>query len=292
MKRIKLALLLLTIIMSNIIMAQDKPAYILYNNKGKKVKFSKMVKDLAKSDMIFFGEYHTNPISHWLELELAKSLHEIKGDSLYLGAEMFENGNQLVLNEYLAGFYPEKKMLPEITQLWKNYKTDYRPLVEFAKENNLRFIATNIPRRYASMIYKHGMEALDMLSPEARAMIGPLDKYYDATVYEDMKANMGGHIPPTMDNIQLAQASKDATMAMFSVNSFTPGNLLLHIDGSYHSNNYRGIVWWVNKIKPGLDIKTITTLTMSEWNEKSKKERKSIANYIIVVADNMTQTSM
>jgi uncharacterized iron-regulated protein len=35
-------------------------------------------------------------------------------------------------------------MTPEITQLWSNYQTDYRPLVDFAKENNLRFIATNI----------------------------------------------------------------------------------------------------------------------------------------------------
>jgi uncharacterized iron-regulated protein len=290
MKKINISFILI-MILSNIVMAQDKPAYILYNNKGKEVKYHKMVKDLAEADMIFFGEYHTNPISHWLQLELAKSLHKIKGDQLYFGAEMFENGNQLVINEYLAGFYPEKKMLVEITQLWKNYQTDYKPLVEFAKENKLRFIATNIPRRYASMIYKHGMDTFSMLSPEAKAMIGPLEKYYDASVYEDMKANMGGHVPPTMDNIQLSQASKDATMAKFSVESFNEGNLLLHLDGSYHSNNHRGIVWWVNKIKPGLNIKTITTLTMSEWETMTKEEKKSIANYIIVVADNMTQTN-
>jgi uncharacterized iron-regulated protein len=290
MKKINISFILI-MILSNIVMAQDKPAYILYNNKGKEVKYHKMVKDLAEADMIFFGEYHTNPISHWLQFELAKSLHKIKGDQLYFGAEMFENGNQLVINEYLAGFYPEKKMLVEITQLWKNYQTDYKPLVEFAKENKLRFIATNIPRRYASMIYKHGMDTFSMLSPEAKAMIGPLEKYYDASVYEDMKANMGGHVPPTMDNIQLSQASKDATMAKFSVESFNEGNLLLHLDGSYHSNNHRGIVWWVNKIKPGLNIKTITTLTMSEWEAMTKEEKKSIANYIIVVADNMTQTN-
>lgn len=270
--------------------AQDKPAYKLYSEKGKEVKYSKMIKDLAKADMIYFGEYHTNPISHWMQIELAKSLYEIKDNNLYFGAEMFENGNQLVLNEYLAGFYSEKKMLREITQLWDNYQTDYKPLVEFAKQNKLRFIATNIPRRYASMIYKHGMEAFDMFSPEAKLMIGPLQEYYDASVYEDMKDNMGGHIPPTMDNIQLSQASKDATMAMFSINSFNKGNLLLHLDGSYHSNNHRGIVWWVNKIKPGLNIKTITTVTMSEWDAMTKEEKKSIANYTIVVADNMTQT--
>ena len=269
----------------------DKPAYTLYNNKGKVAKFSDMVKDLANSDMIFFGEYHTNPISHWLQYELAQSLYAEKGDKLVFGAEMFENGNQLVLNEYLAGFYPEKKMLPELTQLWGNYQTDYKPLVEFAKEKKLRFIATNIPRRYASMIYKGGMDALKKLSPEARAMIGPdLEKYFDVSVYADMASKMGAHVPPNMLNIQISQASKDATMAHFSIINHKEGDLFFHLDGSYHSDNHRGIVWWVNKIKPGYNIKTVTTLTESEWAEMTKEEKQSIANYIIVVADNMTQT--
>ncbi len=269
----------------------DKPAYTLYNNKGKVAKFSEMVKDLAKSDMVFFGEYHTNPISHWLQYELAKSLYEERGNQLVFGAEMFENGNQLVLNEYLAGFYAEKKMLVEITQLWGNYKTDYKPLVEFAKEKELRFIATNIPRRYASMINKGGMDALKKMSPEARAMIGPdLEKYFDVSVYADMADKMGGHVPPTMINIQTAQASKDATMAHFSIINHKEGDLLFHLDGAYHSDYYRGIVWWVNKIKPGYNIKTVTTVLESEWAEMTKEQKKTIADYTIVVADDMTQT--
>lgn len=289
MKKLTLIFIVATFFSLNI-SSQDMPAYKLYNGKGKEVKYSKMVKDLAKSDMIFFGEYHTNPISHWLQYELANSLYNKKGKELYFGAEMFENGNQLVLDEYLAGFYPEKKMLSEITQLWGNYNTDYKPLVEFAKDKKLRFIATNIPRRYASMINKMGMSALDSLNTEALDMIGPLKEYFDASVYDDMKDRMGGHVPPTMDKIQMAQASKDATMAKFSIESFSEGNLLLHIEGSYHSDNNKGIVWWINQIKPGLNIKTITTLLKSEWDEMTKEEKKSIANYTIVVADNMTQT--
>ena len=282
--------LMLVFTLSNTLFAQDKPAYKLYNNKGKEVKYSKMVKDLADADMVFFGEYHTNPISHWLQIELAKSLHEARGNDLYFGAEMFENGNQLVLDEYLAGYYPEKKMLVELTQLWGNYQTDYKPLVEFAKENELRFIATNIPRRYASMINKYGMSALDTLSPQALKMIGPLKEYFDAVVYEDMKEKMGGHIPPSMDKIQMAQASKDATMAKFCIESHKEGNILLHLEGSYHSDYNRGIIWWINKIKPGFNTKTVTTVTMSEWEEMTKDQKKTIANYTIVVADNMTQT--
>ena len=290
MKRIQVTIIAL-FVFTLVSFAQNKPAYQLFDQKGKAAKYDKMIEDLAESDMVFFGEYHTNPISHWLQIEMAKSFYELKGDKLVFGAEMFENGNQLVLDEYLAGFYDEKKMMPEMTQMWGNYKTDYKPLVEFAKENNLRFIATNIPRRYASMINKKGIEVLKELSPEARALIGPdLEKYFDASVYADMADKMGGHVPPNMLNIQTAQASKDATMAHFSLKYFKKGDLFFHMDGAYHSNNERGIIWWINKIQPGLNIKSITTVMQSEWDEMTDEEKAVIANYTIVVADNMTQT--
>lgn len=273
--------------------AQDKPAYQLFKNNGKKAKYEKMIKDLAKSDMVFFGEYHNNPISHWLQLEMSKSFYEIKGEKLFFGAEMFENGNQLVIDEYLNGFYTEDKMLREVTQMWSNYKTDYKPLLDFAKERKLRFIATNIPRRYASMINKKGIGVLKELSPEALAMIGPdLEKYFDPTVkaYAEMASMMGGHVPPNMLNIQTAQASKDATMAHFSIENYDTDDFLFHFQGSYHSNYDQGIIWWINKIKPGLNIKSITTVMESEWEEMSDEKKEDIADYIIVVANSMTST--
>lgn len=273
--------------------AQQKPAYQIFKNNGKAAKYDKMIKDLSESDMVFFGEYHDNPISHWLQLEMSKSFFDLKGQKLFFGAEMFENGNQLVINEYLQDFYPEDKMLPEITQLWGNYKTDYKPLVDFAKEHKLRFIATNIPRRYASMLNKKGMNALKELSPEAREMISPdLETFFDPKVkgYAEMADKMGGHVPKNMLNIQIAQASKDATMAHFSLKNFNPEDFLFHFQGSYHSNYNQGIIWWINKIQPGIIIKSITTVMQSEWDDMSKEEKSEIANYIIVVPDAMTRT--
>ena len=292
MKKLSLTVFIILVSVS-MTFAQGKPAYQLYNNKGKLADYDKMIKDLSESDMVFFGEYHTNPISHWMQIEMTKSFYELKGDKLFFGAEMFENGNQLVMDEYLAGFYDEKKMIPEMTQMWGNYQTDYKPLVEFAKEHKLRFIATNIPRRYASMINKKGIEVLNELSPEARAMIGPdLEKYFDPTVkaYAEMADMMGGHVPPNMLNIQTAQASKDATMAHFSLQNYSSGDFLFHFEGSYHSNYDQGIIWWINKIQPGLEIASIATVTESEWEEMTDEEKSTIADYIIVVADHMTNT--
>jgi len=293
MKQLILTSLLLLFI-TPLTKAQNKPAYQLFSNNGEIADYNEMIKELAKNDMVFFGEYHNNPISHWIQFEISKSFYDLKGSNLLFGAEMFESGNQLVINEYLKGFYSEDKMIPEITQLWSNYKTDYKPLLDFAKDSSLRFIATNIPRRYASMINKKGMEALKELSPEALELIGPdLEKYFDPTVkaYAEMAEMMGGHVPDNMLNIQTAQAAKDATMAHFAVKNFSAGDLLFHFNGSYHSNYEQGIIWWINKIQPGLKIKSITTVSQSDWNEMTESEIAAIANYIIVVADNMTQTS-
>jgi hypothetical protein len=161
-------------------MAQ-KPAYKLFRENGKKVKYEKMAEAAADADIVLFGEYHTNPISHWIQLELTKDLFEARGDALILGAEMFEADNQLIMNEYLAGQITEAKFEEE-ARLWKNYKTDYKPLVLLAKENELTFVATNIPRRYANMVFKRGVVSLDSLSDEAKSYMAPLPLEYDISL--------------------------------------------------------------------------------------------------------------
>jgi len=101
------------------------------------------------------------------------TLFSLKNGMITMGAEMFESYNQVILDEYLLGI-KDKKSFEEEARLWKNYKTDIAPLVEFAKENKIHFVATNIPRRYASMVFRGGFEALDTLSTETKALIVPL----------------------------------------------------------------------------------------------------------------------
>src|SRR5690606_7516989 len=123
----------------------------------------KLLKASEKSDLILFGEFHDNPISHWLQLELTQDVHQKK--PIVMGAEMFERENQEALNKYLNGEINQKG-LDTLARLWNNYKTDYKPLVDFAKSKKIPFVATNIPRRYASMVYRGGFEVLDTLSLE------------------------------------------------------------------------------------------------------------------------------
>lgn len=281
----KCSLLFTTILFASVLFAQQKPAYILYDSKGNKVSYQKMVRKLAKKDIILFGEFHNNPISHWLELSLAKDLKE--KTELVFGAEMFEADNQQPLTDYVEGRINAKK-LDSLARLWNNYKTDYAPIVNFAKEIKAPFVATNIPRRYASLVSKKGFEALDTLSALEKTWMAPLPMAYDSTLpgYVNMLKMMGGHGSP---HIAKAQASKDATMAYFIVQNLKPGTVFIHYNGAYHSDNFDGINWYLKRNKPGVTIGTISTVSQKNIKELLT-ENKGKADFIICVDEDMTTT--
>ena len=265
--------------------AQDKKAYQLFDKKGKKVNFEKVVKAAAKTEVVLFGEFHNNPICHWLQLELTK---EVAAKSkLILGAEMIEADNQSQLNDYLSGKITQKQ-LDSTARLWPNYKTDYKPLVDFAKASKLPFIATNIPRRYASMVHKKGFEILETLTDEEKTWIAPQPIAYDKDLpgYTEMMTMMGEHTSPNMPK---AQASKDATMAYFITKNLQPNSVFIHFNGSFHSDNFDGINWYLRKYQPEIKIVTISTVEQNQL-KKLENEHLNKADFILVVDENMTKT--
>ena len=260
-------------------------AYVIYNAKGKKVSFEKMVKTVSQKDIILFGELHNNPIAHWLEYELTTSLY--KTNDLILGAEMIEADNQDELNLYLKDSI-NFKTLDSTARLWKNHKTDYAPLVDFAKDKQLPFIATNIPRRYANLVYKNGFEILDSLSHEEKEWIAPLPIPFDIelTTYQNILKTMGTHGTP---KLVMAQATKDATMSYFILKNYVEGSTFLHFNGAFHSNYYEGILWYLKKERSELNYATISTVSQENAN-KLLAENKGKADFIICVDSNMTTT--
>jgi uncharacterized iron-regulated protein len=283
MKKLIVSVIALFFIVS--VFAQIKTPFVLYNSKGKKVSYKQMIRVLAQNDIVLFGEYHNNAIAHWLQLSVTKDLFEKR--KLSLGAEMFERDNQEALDYYLQGKINAKR-LDSSARLWKNYSTDYAPLVNFAKENNIPFTATNIPRKYASLVSKKGFTGLDSLTATEKSWMAPLPMAYDPELpgYKNMIAMMGGH---GGENLPKAQASKDATMAHFIVTTQVPGSLFIHYNGSYHSENYEGIGWYLAKTNPLLKIKTITTVSQKNIHNLAP-ENLNKAHYIICVDSDMTNT--
>ncbi|HKK74999.1 MAG TPA: ChaN family lipoprotein [Saprospiraceae bacterium] len=270
-------------------MAQDKPAYRIFDQKGKSVDYATVLKAVGKKDVVFFGELHNNPIAHWLQIELTKDLFvETKG-KLVLGAEMFERDDQLLIDEYFAGHISEKSFEDE-ARTWPNYDTDYKPLVEFARAHELPFIATNIPRRYASLVFREGIEALNALSDEAKRYIAPLPIEIDLELpaYADMMGMMGGHAEGNVKFPQ-AQAIKDATMAYSIFEHLPKKHQFLHYNGSYHSDRRQGIIWYLDQYAPKLSYLSVKTIEQ-ESLEQLSEDQKGTADYIIVIPQSMTKT--
>jgi hypothetical protein len=198
--------LLLTLTLSLVLVAfkSDKDAYRIFDTKGKPTQYAKMLEAASAADVVLFGEQHDNPINHWLQQELTKDLFD----------------DQIVVNEYLSGAITEKTFKDEC-KLWTNFGSDYKPLLDFAKKNKVKFIATNVPRRYANMVYSRGLEKLDSIEPEARRWMAPLPIPYDKTLkcYQDIFTAAKGH---GGENLPKSQAIKDATMDVHPLQRFLP----------------------------------------------------------------------
>jgi uncharacterized iron-regulated protein len=276
---------LLLVIFWQTVFSQDKMPYQIFERSGQESSYKSMLKSSSKAAVVLFGEHHDNAIAHWLQLELLKDLAESK--KLILGAEMFEADNQIALDRYLNGEI-NQKALDTLARLWPNYKTDYKPLVDFAKANKMPFVATNIPRRFANNVYKNGFQSLEVLSPTEKSWIAPLPIVYDPTLpgYVKIVEEMGGH---GGDNLPKAQAIKDATMAFFIEKNSKPKTVFVHFNGSYHSDNYEGICWYLRKNNPKLDIVTISVVTQGDVR-RFQKENLNKADFIIVVDEDVTKT--
>jgi uncharacterized iron-regulated protein len=267
---------------------QDLPAYQIFNKDGKKTSFSKFNKSVLNHKFIFFGELHDNPIAHWLQYEIQQSLYKKYGKNLVCGSEMYEQDNQNYIDMYLSGTL-NLKQFKDSCRLWPNQETDYQMMLDFAKENQLKWVATNIPRRYASLVYKKSIFALDSLSQKEKSWIAPLPitvdtnlSQYAALLNENM--HMGNHFV-------YAQAIKDATMAYFISKNSNQNSIFYHLNGSYHSDFYQGIMWYLNfytKI-PYSEMLSISTVSQSDIS-KLEKEYLGKADFIICVPESMTSS--
>jgi uncharacterized iron-regulated protein len=282
MKKLTFSIFLFATIISA---AQDKKAYQIFDKKGKKSSYEKVLKASEKTDVVLFGEIHDNSVVHWLQLEFTKDLAQRK--PLVLGAEMLEADNQKQLDQYLKGEINQKQ-LDSSARLWKNYKTDYKPLVDFAKDKKINFIATNVPRRYASLVFKKDLVALDSLSVLEKSWIAPLPIEFDINLpgYKSMMSMQGGHAGEKMPK---AQAIKDATMAYFINKNRKENSIFVHYNGTYHSDNYEGINWYLRKLDADMQIVTIAMVEQKDIT-KLEAEHYNKADFILVIDEDVTKT--
>jgi uncharacterized iron-regulated protein len=264
-----------TISFSCILWAQDN--YKIYNKQGKEVSYEKLLKATNEKTHIFFGEYHDCATIHWLQLQMTRFLAEKNPTNLVVGFEMFESDNQLIIDEYMNGLISTKNFEDEC-RLWTNYKTDYKPIVEFLKSQKIPMIATNIPRRYANAVFYKGLEHLQLFSQSAMLLFPPMPIAIDTTLESNkqlMKMAMGGH---SGKNMMEAQAVKDATMAYF-IEKNRADKVFLHLNGSFHSNRSEGILAYLPHDVKSENILIISMVAQDSIN-KLAAENIGLADFI------------
>jgi len=273
--------------------AADLPAYRLYNQAGVPVTYDDLLPMAQTADVVLFGELHDDPLVHWLQRRLLTDLYAARGNGLRFGLEMLETDAQLALDEFLADTIRQKDLTAAVS-VWPNHDGDYQPLLDFCKAHHIPVAASNVPRRYAALVARSGLAALEELSPAAKALLPPLPISVDLNLpgYQGiMKMVAPGtqHGGMTGENMALAQALKDATMAQSILKLWSPGACVLHLNGTYHSNGREGIVWYLLKAKPDLRVLTIAS-TRSDDPSLPPGEDAGQGDFVLVTPETIART--
>ena len=181
--------------------------YRVYDGQGNPSSFEALAARALESDVVLVGEEHNDPIAHWLQVKLLKSLLDEAGDRpVALSLEMFERDVQHVVDEYLRGQISESHF-KKSGRAWSNYDTDYKPMVDAAIEAGIPVIAANAPRRYVNRVTREGAGSLEELSSRARSWLGPLP-YEGAS--EEYAAQWNALMAEQMAEMQAGSQKKEA----------------------------------------------------------------------------------
>lgn len=287
-----LSALMLLFSVTNFSQVQMSEHYKIYDTrKNQLITLDQIIADCADADVLFFGEEHNDSAGHYLEAEIFKALHQKFGDQLALSLEMFETDNQVALNDYLSGFIPEDRFSKDV-RLWSNYK-DYRPMIEYAKQNHINVIAANPPRRYVSMVSRRGMQSLDSLSKESKKFLPPLPYdtltgRYREKFFETMKGSPGGDNP----RVYHSQSLWDAGMS-YSIYSYLKKNKkkkVFHCVGGFHTEEKLGTAAQLQMRNKKLKILNIASFSNKSFANPDWEKFIALGDYIILTDPNLKKT--
>ena len=264
-------------------------------SSGAAMWFDGLIAHLAEVDVVFFGEQHDDPETHRVELGLLDALGRL-GRPVVLSLEMFERDVQGLLDEYLAGRITENDFIAK-SRPWDRYVTDYRPMVELAKEKGWPVVASNIPRPMASAVGRKALPAFDTLTTVERAWAARdnqcPDDAYRARFMQTMRghssggaASSAGDTLPTAvaTRYYLAQCVKDETMAESIVAArerAAAGAIIVHYDGAFHSDYRQGTVDRVRRRAPNARLAVVTAVPVLDPSVATLADHKDRADFIV-----------
>ncbi|RLJ74684.1 ChaN family lipoprotein [Pedobacter alluvionis] len=280
----KFLLLMFVLVTSTCLQAQEMSShYQIYDVKKQKlIAIDDIVADMEQADVLFFGEDHNDSVGHYLEALLFRKLHSKYPLKTALSLEMFHTDVQPELDEYLAGLISEKNFIKE-SRAWGNYK-DYRPLIEYAKQNGLKVVAANAATRYSNAVTLGGLKVLENFPKISSNFLPPLPiDTAQGRYYEKFTETLGGHSMGSM-KIYQTQNLWDATMA-WSINKFIKANKgikVFQLNGRFHSDEKLGTLAKLKQLNPKLKILNISSFSDESFINPNWEKFKNLGDYIII----------
>lgn len=239
----------------------------IFDASGAPTSVDALLAAITAADVVFLGEQHDDVAGQQIQQFLLQAAHQRLGASrgVVLAMEMFERDVQHVLDEYLAGLIREQDFLAA-ARPWRNYAESYRPLVEYARQSGLRVVAANVPTRHANLVAREGPGALEALPHASRRALppapvpppsAPLAHAFRERMEAMMDAHGGAHgHAMDLDALLAAQNLRDAAMARSITEALArqPGALVVHVNGSFHSDGHRGIPEHLAHRRAGLRV--------------------------------------
>ena len=294
-----LAIILLGLSLSTFAQSSYTP-HRVYDTKHKRfTDFEAMAAELAKADVVFFGEQHDDTATHRLEIALLEGIAR-RRPNVIVALEMFERDTQKLIDDYLSNKITEAEFLKD-SRPWKNYQPDYKPLIEFAKAKGWKVIAGNIPRRYASVVFKGGLEAVDKLSETERKLIAqkfscPTDDYFKR--FKETMSDHPGDTSPKMDEALIgkmyqAQCVKDETMAesIATAAQASPQALVIHYNGAFHSDFHLGTAARAKQRLSKSNVKVVSALPVENLDSVTPDNDKKRGDYLIFTLKPKAETN-
>jgi uncharacterized iron-regulated protein len=278
-------------------MARPEDAWRVVDTRtNRTLRWRDLVGRLSTHHAVFVGEFHDDPQTHLAELLLLQGIHGKVGSRLTLAMEMFERDQQAPLDDYLAGRITEET-LGKAIKLWGNYATDYRPMVEFAKEKRIPVVGSNAPQKYVRLVGREGVGKLatlpDAEKPHIAAYVNaPEGDEYARRFTQTMTGSggMGAHgamTPEMLRRIYEAQCLRDDTMGETCARLVQANRIVLHLNGCFHSDAGLGTAarfrW---RVPLGTTLAVVKVLPVKDPVGKVPLDPyRAEADYLILVPD-------
>ncbi|EJO9869516.1 ChaN family lipoprotein [Vibrio vulnificus] len=234
--------------------------YQLYSPEGTALSLQQLPQSVQNADVILIGEWHTHAGVHRFQTDLLKTLstqHRVA-----LSMEQFTRDKQTIVNQYLAGEIGEQVLIQQ-GNAWPNYESDYRPLIELAKSQQMDVIAANAPKSTVRCIGRQGLAYLDKLNQEERGYLASEINTGESEYKSKFMASMHHGKPEQTEKQFAAQVTWDETMAESIVNyrQQHPNTQVIHVAGKFHIEQGLGTAHSILRRDPYLKVVVISPVS-------------------------------